>query len=193
MIRRIVENDTQALILQADNIVLNCRGNFCNLTPDTRDQIFNQLSTTAQHQAQELNIFLNQTANTSVSANNILVGYINLAANVSAAYIYSCGSLTTVSNTCVVQNDAVKKAQDDIINQAEPVAEAEFRNFSVYVILIVVGMLAFALFIIFIIIGLIRRPSVLPPPPPPPVSTSYPRQLNSINNNMVVSPVENPP
>lgn len=148
----IVTTDTIELINQADSIVSACTGTNCNFSQQTQTSIIQQLSSTAQAQANNT-ISLLAIPISSVSARNIYNGYLNLGAAVSFTYNYQCGATTVNSTSCVENAATVQAAQDNLASiLVEPTTN--FTNHvAILSILAVIGIIAVFLFFIFLIIG----------------------------------------
>ena len=160
----IVDTDTLQLITQANFIVQSCIGGpGCNTTPETRTSITENLSKTAQEEANET-LRLLSIPPSSVLGRNIYNGYIDLAAAVASVYNYQCGNNTVNSTACVTNATSVQTAQDNLQSLIEQPAIDNTKHIIILSILLCIGIIAFILFFVFLIIGLVGTITVAPVP-----------------------------
>lgn len=151
----IVVTDTIELINQADSIVSSCTGTNCNTSPQTQTSIIQQLSSTAQSQANTTINLLGVPA-TSITARNIRDGYLNLGSTVAFSYNYQCGATTVGSTSCVENSTTVQSAQDNLANILLEPSTTYASNIIILGILAAIGIIAFFIFFIFFIIAIVE-------------------------------------
>lgn len=162
----IVTTDTLQLIDKANSIVQSCTGGpGCNTSPQTRTSITQNLSKTAQDQANETLRILSVPPS-SILERNIYNGYIDLAAAVSSVYNYQCGNNTITSVTCVTNASSVQNAQHNLQSLILQPAIDNTKHIISLSILLSVAIIALILFFVFLIIGLIGTLSLSPHPSP---------------------------
>lgn len=158
----IVDTDTLQLISQADSIVQSCTGGTgCNTSLATRTSITENLSKTAQTQANNTLRVLSISPY-SVLGRNIYNGYIELGAAVSSVYNYQCGNSTVNSTTCVTNASSVHTAQDNLQSLLSQPAIDDTKHIIILSILLCIAVTAFILFFVFLIIGLIGALAIAP-------------------------------
>lgn len=157
----IVDTDTVELIAQADSIVQSCTGLNCNISPDTQNKITQNLSSTAQTQANDA-IKVLSIPPSSILARDVFDGYIELATAVSSTYNYQCGATTVNSASCVTSSSSVQSAQNNLVSLLSPPAEADVNHIVIVSILMAIAVTAFILFFVFLIIGLVGSLTAVP-------------------------------
>jgi len=158
----IVDTDTLQLIYQANSIVQSCTGGpGCNTSPETRTSITQQLSKTAQDEANDTLRVLSLPS-CSVLGRNIYNGYIDLAAAIASVYNYQCGNTTVNSTACVTNATSVQTAQDNLQSLISQPATDNTKHIIVLSILLCIAVIAFILFFVFFIIGLVGTLTIAP-------------------------------
>ena len=150
-IERLVQEDTAALIHQADTVVSQCTGPNCATSPQTRQKITSDLAAQAVVQNQTAQKLL-ELSPSAVGSRQLYQGYLDLASAVSTVYSYQCGDRTT-QDSCVSQSKTVEEAQRELEAIMAPLVKQEQTRLLTTYILGAAAGLFFLLFLLFLIFG----------------------------------------
>lgn len=141
------------MISIADSIVQSCIGPQCNVSFHVTNKIRRELDELGRKHADNTMLILNIPIDSKL-ARAIYRSYNNLSATVASIYSYHCKAVVKNPNKCVLENERVIKAVDNLIDLLkEPTTNAVSNLFIIIVLVVLITMSLFSFFI-FLLLGL---------------------------------------